>query len=217
MRRLIVCLILSGAVNGAVVIDRIAVIAGKHVIKLSDIDRDLRVTAFLNRGSSAETPDAKRKSADRLVDQQIIRDELVTGGYGRATDADASAMLQQIRQSRFGGSDARLKQSMAQYGLTEAQIQSQLLWQLTALRFIDQRFRAGVLVTDEEVRAYYDAHPELQKTPFDKAAAPIRTTLEGEQINKEFEAWLESARKGERIEYRDEAFGGEALRGEAGK
>jgi len=35
--------------SDAVVLDRIAVIVGKHVIKTSDIDVDLRLTAFLNR------------------------------------------------------------------------------------------------------------------------------------------------------------------------
>ncbi|MDP9169068.1 MAG: hypothetical protein M3N54_00505, partial [Acidobacteriota bacterium] len=62
------------------------------------------------------------------------------------------------------------------------------------------------MVTDEEVRGYYDSHSDLQKLPFEKASAQIRTTLEGEQINKEFEAWLEAARKNARIEYREEAF-----------
>ena len=33
----------------SVVVDRIAVIVGKDAIKLSDIDRDLRVTEFQNR------------------------------------------------------------------------------------------------------------------------------------------------------------------------
>ena len=47
---------------------------------------------------------------------------------------------------------------------TEDQLRRYLQWQLTVLRFIDQRFRPGVLVTEEEVRAYYDEHrAELQK------------------------------------------------------
>ena len=90
-------------------IDRIAVIAGKHVIKTSDIERDLRVTEFLNREPLSVTADRKRKAADRLIDQAIIRDEISTGEYRRATDADAKGMLDQIRKDRFGGSEARLR------------------------------------------------------------------------------------------------------------
>jgi hypothetical protein len=200
-------------VQGPVVIDRIAVIAGKHVIKTSDIERDLRVTAFLNREPLAITPDRKRKAADRLVDQAIIRDEIATGEYHRASDSDAKTMLDQIRRDRFGGSEARLSQAIEQYGLTESQLREYLLWQLTVLRFIDERFRPGVLIDDEDVRKYYEQHlNELKrKYPTDNSFAAlepkIRNLLEGERINQEFEAWLDGARKRLRIEYIQGAFG----------
>jgi hypothetical protein len=206
LRRFTVLLLLGCLAQGAVVIDRIAVIVGKHAVKLSDIDRDLRVTAFLNRQALVENADARRKAADRLIDQQIIRDELATGGYTRPTDADADAMLRQIRQSRFGGAEPRIKQALAQYGLTEGELRAHLLWQLTVLRFIEQRFQPGVMVTDDEVRAYYDQHPEVRKVSFAAASPEILKTLEGEQVNAQFEAWLDEARKGQRVEFREGAF-----------
>jgi hypothetical protein len=194
------------AAGAAIVIDRIAAIVDKHAVKLSEVDRDLRVTEFLNREPLTLSADAKRKAADRLIDQQIIRAELSTGGYGRAGDSSAAAMLQQLRRDRFGNSDARLKQALAQYGLTEEQLQSQLLWQLTVLHFIDERFRPGVLVTDDQVKQYYDQHPALHKVAYEKAEAQIRQTLEGEQVNQQFEEWLDQRRKSDRVEFRDEAL-----------
>ena len=194
--RLTVLLLLGFAARGGVVIDRVAVIVGKHVVKLSDIDRDLRVTAFLNRQPLVENAEARRKAAERLIDQQIIRDELATGGYSRPTDADAEAMLRQVR----------VKQSLAQYGLTEDELRPHLLWQLTVLRFIEQRFQPGVMVTDDQVRGYYDRHPEVRKASSAIAAPEIRKTLEGEQVNAQFEAWLDEARKGQRVEFREAAF-----------
>jgi len=209
MRRLLwLAIAISSAATGAVVIDRIAAVVGKHAIKVSDVDRDLRVTDFLNGQPLVESADAKRKSADRLIDQQIIRDELSTGGYQRATDADANAMLDQIRQNRYGGSEPRLRQALTRYGLNEDALREQLVWQLTVLKFIDERFRAGVLVTDEEVRGYYDQHPDLRKASFESVAPKIRSTLQGEQVNKQFEDWLTEARKQARVEFRQAAFEG---------
>ena len=63
----------------AIVLDRIAVVVGKVAIKSSDIERDIRVTAFLNHEPLVFTPDARKKAADRLIDQQIIRQEIATG------------------------------------------------------------------------------------------------------------------------------------------
>jgi hypothetical protein len=206
LNRLTLLLLIACAAPAAVVIDRIAVIVGKHAVKLSDIDRDLRVTDFLNRQPLVEDAEAKRKAADRLVDQQIIRDELATGGYNRATDADAESMLRQIRQSRYGGSEVRLRQALSTYGLSENELLARLLWQMTVLRFIDERFAPGILVTDEQVRNYYDQHAELRKAAFQTAAPQIRKTLEGEQVNAQFDSWLSEARKREQIQYRDAAF-----------
>ena len=83
MRGLLSLVGFSALLSAAVVLDRIAVIAGTHVIKASDIDRDLRLTDFLNRAQLDFSASAKRESAERLITQQIIRDEIVSGGYRR--------------------------------------------------------------------------------------------------------------------------------------
>jgi hypothetical protein len=203
----------ASALYGAgVVIDRIAVVVGKHAIKSSEIYRDLRATEFLNREPLNFSAEAKRKTAERLIDQAIIRDEIANGGYPPPNRADADAILKQLRQDRFGGSDAGLQKALSVYGLTEEQLQAQLLWQLGVLRFIERRFGPSVLVTDEEVRAYYDQHATdlrrqyPQDSSFRVLEPKIRASLEGERINQSFVEWLDQARKRNRIEYRQGAF-----------
>jgi hypothetical protein len=197
---------------GAVVLDRIAVVVGMHVIKSSDIDHDLRITAFLNRAPLIVNATTKNEAADRLIDQQIIRQEIATGEYPRATDSEAAVLFNQIRNSRFGGSDIRMRAELSRYGLTEAEFQSQLLWQLTVLKFITERFQAGLMVSDDDVRKYYDQHlTELKRQyPKDFSFATLepnlREILEGEQANKQFVAWLEEARGRVWIEFHQEAF-----------
>jgi hypothetical protein len=197
---------------GAVVLDRIAVVVGKHVVKSSDIDHDLRITAFLNREPLVVNATTKKEAADRLIDQQIIRQEIATGEYPRATDSEAVELLNQIRSSRFGGSDIRMRAELSRYGLAEAELQSQLLWQLTVLKFITERFQAGVMVSDDDVRNYYDQHLAALKQQYPKdfsfptLEAKVREILEGEQANKQFVAWLEEARSRVWIEFHQEAF-----------
>lgn len=212
MRHLILLLIVASVSNAVVVLDRMAVIVGKHVIKTSDIDWDLRITEFLNREPLNFSPLAKRQSAERLIDQEIIRQEIVTGNYRRPPDSDAAALETRLQRDRFGGSDLRMRGALQRYGITEQQLRAQLLWQLTVLRFIDQRFRPAVTVTDEEVRASYDQHvAELRRqypddNSFETLEPKIRSQLEGQRINDAFNEWLEAARKRARIEYKQEAF-----------
>jgi hypothetical protein len=196
----------------AVVLDRIAVVVDNHVIKTSDIDRDLRVTQFLNHDKLDLSLDARRKSAERLIDQSVIREEMEKGAYTRSNTADLEGMQKQLLQQRFAGSDVRMKAELAAYGLSVEQLRLQLQWQLDVLKFIDQRFRPGVLVTDEEVKAYYDQHAADLKRQYPQIKTyegmepKIRESLEGERLNQNFEEWLANARKRSRIDYRQGAF-----------
>jgi hypothetical protein len=212
MRLLATLMFLVVGAQAATVIDWIEVIVGKHPIKLRDIERDLRLTAFLNQAPLDLSAKAKRQAADRLVDQQIIRTELAAGGYGRATDAQADALLAQISHDRFGDSAERSRATLARYGITKDELRAQLLWQLTVLQFIQQHFQPQVLVSDENVRAYYDQHAaELrrehpQNSSFEALEPDLRKTLEGEQINKDFEDWIKQSRQQIYILYREGAY-----------
>lgn len=212
MRSTMALLYLSSILQGAVVLDRMAVIVGKRVIKTSDIERDLRVTEFLNRGPLNLSPEAKHQSVERLIDQEVIRQEIVTGGYRRPAEQNAEAFEKQLLRDRFGGSEVRLRGELARYGITEEELRERLLWQLTVLRFIDDRFRPGVYVSEEEVRAYYDQHlAELRgrypgNSSFETLQSNVRSSLEGERMNQNFTEWLEQTRKRYRIEYRQGAI-----------
>jgi peptidyl-prolyl cis-trans isomerase SurA len=205
-------LALSFLLRAAVVLDRIAVVAGQYIIKLSDVDRDIRLADFLNRAPLDFSPAARKEAAERLIAQQIIRDEIVSGGYRRPPESQASALESELLRARFAGSSQRLNAEVQRYGLTEAELHEQLLWQITVLQFIDQRFRAGVVITDDDVRKYYDQHASELKRQYPQdgnfqALEPkIRSTLEGERINQAFNEWLDQARQSEKVEFKPGAF-----------
>ena len=212
MYRTISLLLLVSAATAGIIVDRMVVIVGKHVIKTSDIERDLRLTEFLNREPLKVNSDEKRRSAERLIDQEIIRQELLAAGFRRPDDTSASDLDVQLRQERFQGSQQRLRDALAGYGLTAEQLHDQLVWQLTVLTFIEQRFRAATLLTNEDLRSYYDQHlAELrrqypQDNSFETLEPKIRASLEGERVNQNFTQWLEQSRKRYHIEYKQEAF-----------
>src|SRR5260370_21045608 len=68
------------------IIDRIAVSVGNRVITISDIDRETRVTAFINGVKADLTPAGKRATAERLVEQKLIQRELETSRYPDAAE-----------------------------------------------------------------------------------------------------------------------------------
>jgi hypothetical protein len=203
----IVVLSLGLAAQAAVLLDRIAVVVADRVLKDSDIDRDLRITAFLN-GTPVPTGTAARKqAASRLIDQALIRREIEVGQYPEASPGEVRGMLAQVRKQRFP-TDAAFTGAIAKAGLTEAQLRDQLAWQITVLHFIEQRFRPAVMVRDEDVQKYFAEHAaELRRAAgagpvtLDTERGHIEERLAEEQVNKDFFAWLDDERKAAKVKY----------------
>jgi parvulin-like peptidyl-prolyl isomerase len=201
-------LVWTGIASSAAVIDQIAAVVGKYAIKTSDVDRDLRVTQFLNGDAPDLSLPQRRKALQRLIDQELIRNDLAQAGNTSHLSGEATDILAQLRKDRFKGSQEALSAELRRRGLTPAQVSDQLQWQLVVLQYIDQRFRPGVLVSEDEMNAYYAEHKaELMRqypgnTTTESMLPRIREVLEGERINRNFEEWLQEVRRTAHIEYK---------------
>src|SRR5687768_10277501 len=127
----------------AEIIDRIAVTVDKSVVTESEIMRQIRITAFLNAQQPDFSPANKRTTADRLVEQILIRRELETTRY--ASDATTSSAEYEEVVRKFPSPEA-YRQALARYGITDAEIREALAWQATLLDFIETRFRPGIQI-----------------------------------------------------------------------
>jgi hypothetical protein len=195
------------------VIDRIAVTLDNQIITESEVAREIRLSAFLNGDPLDFSPEARRKAAGRLVEQKLIRREIELGRYLEPSKEEVAAMLKQIQTQRFRGPED-YRQALEKCGVSEGDLTAHLLWQLTLLRFIDARFRPGVQVSDEEVRAYFDREQrKLQETAdpgkqqrFEDFRDQISETLINQRVDQQMDDWLAAARKRTRIVFHPEAF-----------
>jgi hypothetical protein len=187
------------------IVDRIAMVVGKHPILDSAINTDIRVTSFLNGESPDFSPASKKKAASRLIDQELIREQVRTGGYPVAPESEADALIAQLRKERFPN-DAQFRQALAKAGVTLAELKDRLLWQMTVLKFIDARFRPAVVVSDEEVQRYYNAHRAEMKGTLDQERQTIVDQLSGERVNTLLNSWLKDQRQQTQIEYLEKSL-----------
>lgn len=191
----------------AEIVDRISVIVGSRAIKQSDIERDIRVVSFLNQTQPDFSVRSRKTSAARLIDQMLIREDLLTAAIAPAPLSEVNQLLAQIKKDRFPN-DALYRQSLAHYGITDDELKAALLWQLTVLHFIDQRFPSASTVGDQEVEEYFRSHPaEFAKA---RSSSDVRSQIESEisggRANQQFEAWLDQTRKDARIDFREETL-----------
>ena len=180
-------LLLSSLCSGATV-DRLALIVGKTVFTQSEVDNEARLSE-IESGKPPDLSAAQRKeAAERLVDQQLLRNEMQVTGF-EAPASEADNLLRRFRQEHFA-SIPLYHAALARYGVTEDELNQHLLWELTVIRFTDQRFRPLTASTDGQAanRAANGAQP------------PEDT------VDREMAAWLKQQRADTRIVFKPEAF-----------
>jgi SurA N-terminal domain len=208
---IIILATLSSLAGWGTIIDRTAIVVGNHVIKDSDIDKEIRITSFLNNQPPDLSPAARKQAASRLIDQELIREQIRSGKYVIASANETENLLAQFKKDRFAN-DAGYRRALARYGIAEQELKDRLSWQLTVLRFIDTRFRPAVVVSDEEIQAFYNAHRDelLRSHPGAKGLDDLKSEIEpmitGERINQLLDQWLADARKQTRIEYLEKSL-----------
>jgi hypothetical protein len=210
-KRFLSVFLLTASIAGAVIVDRVAIIVGNRIVKESDITEDLKITAFLNQQNPMFNSAARRKAANRLVDQVLIRKEFESGDYPYGSVSEAQTLLADLKK-RYAD-EASYKRALASRTIDEPDLKTRLLWQLTVLRFIDARFRPAALVTTEEIEKYYNEHkPQLQAAnpgtlaTLDAFHPQIEDLLSGERVNQLLEDWLNRKREETRIVYLEDGL-----------
>jgi hypothetical protein len=180
------------AVAAAAVIDRVAVVVGDTVITESEVLDELRLTQFINGQPLDLSPEQRRAAAERLVDQLLIRKEMEIGHYPAPSAAEADSILQNFKQQHFR-TDAEYRAALEKYGITEDQLKRHLLWQVTAMRFTDVRFRATIPGTP-------------QQTADRTKPGAAEATNGADDVDQQMAAWLQETRASVPIRFKKEAF-----------
>jgi len=213
LRHVPVLLLLCAFLIHAEIIDRIAVSVGSQAITTSDLDREIRVTSFLNRTQPDFSPAARRATADRMVEQRLILRELENSRYPTPGAAEIDPIFEKFKKDNFP-SDEEYRRALADRGITEQDVRNELLWERRLLAFIDVRFRAGVQVSDQEIQDYFTkvvepaaqaANPG-QPVNLDDYRGQIQEKLTGDQVDLQLSSWLDNARKRSEVVTHAEAF-----------
>lgn len=183
--------LLSSAAIRAEIVDRISVLIDGHAIKSSDINEEVHITQFLNQERLDLDPDERRKAADRLIDQTVIRKEIEAGQYPDPERSEVDALLMQIE--RRYSNEAAFEQALKTYGITREDLVRHLEWQTTVLEFIRVRF-----LVVETPPAAVDAAKGQSASPAPKEPP--------KDPNAAFFAWLDENRKKIRILYKEEGL-----------
>lgn len=194
-------------------IDRIAVSVGNRVITTSDIERQIRVAAFISGSKPDLSPASRRAAADRIVDQKLIQAELETARYPEPSPEEVDSALAAFKAKFYPAAEA-YQRALAEAGVTEDDLKEFLHWQRRFASFVGVRFRPTANVSEQDVARYFDrtvapaarAVSPAQTVTLDAYRARIVEKLTADLVDEQTEDWLRESRKRADIVFHEEAF-----------
>jgi peptidyl-prolyl cis-trans isomerase SurA len=200
--------LLLPAARAGEVIDRIVATVNGHIILQSDWDEALCYEALLNgRALNQFADDDRRAVLDRLIDQELLGEQMKSASFQHASEAEAAARVADARKQYPEAANAEGWQTvLAKFGLSEKDLVAHVQQQIDLMRLVDARLRPAVQIDSRTVEAYYREkfvpqlkQPIVDDVPTADVAAQIRELLTEQKVNELMVSWLQSLRSESKV------------------
>lgn len=184
--------------QGGEVLDGMAATVNGHALLQSDVEDELRYEFFAaKRPLSEASADDHKAALDRLVDQELLREQMHSKDFKAVATEEISKAFESFRSDYGANSDWTA--ALTRYDVTEANIRSHIETELNQLRLIDLRLRPTIQVDADSIRNYYQQQllpklPPGQHLSLQEATPTIRELLIQQKMNDSLESWLEALR-----------------------
>ncbi|HDI60286.1 MAG TPA: hypothetical protein ENF48_08040 [Desulfobacteraceae bacterium] len=159
----------SGGLNGtpaaAELVDRIVAVVNDDVILLSELEQAMApyVERLSAMGYSPEKEQQMRykireEVLNQLIDRQLTDQEVRRLGIS-VTPAEIDSAIERVKEANFL-TDETLREAVAQQGYTMAQYRENVSSQILRTKLVNQEIRSRTVITSEDIKAYYESHPE---------------------------------------------------------
>ena len=189
------------------IVDRMVANVNGHVLLQSDWEEELAFEAFLDaRSADSFSPEERKAALDRLIDQELLREEVRPS---EETPADQiAARVTEVRKLHpEAATDDGWRGALQRYGLTQTDLDKRLGQSIQLMRLVEARLRPSIQIDQKAVESYYQEQllPELKKAGSREVALPevfgrIRDVLAEQRLNQLLRGWLASLRSASRIQ-----------------
>jgi peptidyl-prolyl cis-trans isomerase SurA len=184
------------------VLDGILATVNGHVILQSDLDEELRYQNLMSGHEQRGTNDDDReKVLDRLVDRELLTEQISTTEFAPTTADEIEMQLEQVKSDYVQNLKASWTAAVARHGFTEGEIRDRIALELNQWKLIDARLRPSIQIDQSAIDDYYNRQflPDLRRSgaqpiTLQEAAPKIRELLTQQKINEALASWLETLR-----------------------
>jgi hypothetical protein len=150
------------------------------------------------RSLQGATPQDRKGALDRLIDQELLREQMNPAEAVPTSPEEVEKQLEVIKNdyTRERGA-VPWSDSLTRYRLTETDVKNHIALELSQLRLVDAHLRPSIQIEAGDIELYYKDHfgsqaSGSQKIGLQIATPKIRELLTQEKMNELLTAWLES-------------------------
>jgi hypothetical protein len=190
-----------------VVLDSVVAVVNNQVILSSDIEDEIRLSILdpVDVGQGVLT---RQRALEQLISRTLIQQQIRQEDTQAIapSQAEVDARLEEIRREvpacarENCASDAGWKAFLSAHQLTAERVRAYLRLRLEILRFIEQRFRQGIQIPQQDIANYYhhtlapQYAPGEAVPPLSSVAPRIEEILLQQRVNILFDEWLKNLR-----------------------
>lgn len=143
--------LLSTDFSYGLTVDRVLATVGSEVITFGDYRQFVKGISDADNGDTVD-----QKLLRKFIEEKIIRQEAKRKGI-EASDAEVEKAIEEFK-AQNGMSQQDMEQSLNNEGLNMDSYKKLMRDQIISSRLISDEVDAKIFVTDEEIKAYYDAN-----------------------------------------------------------
>jgi len=150
---------------GAEVVDRIVAVVNNDLISLDDLNRKLR--PYLEKIKTMGYPPDKEQQMiskvredvlNQLIDQKLTDQEIARYKI-TASEKEVDNAIERIKKTN-SLTDEGFRQALAKEGMTLEGYRKIAKENLLRANLVNREIKSKVVITKEDIKAYYDAHPD---------------------------------------------------------
>lgn len=185
------------------VIDRIVATVNGHIILQSDWNEALGYEAVLNgRALDQFSDDDRRAVLDRLIDQELLGEQMKSNSFQHASEAEAAARVADARKQYPSATTGEGWQAVLdRFRLKEKDLVTHVQQEIDLMRLVDAHLRPTVQIDSKSIEDYYrDTFvPQLKasgspQVPLPDVSGKIRELLTQEKVSELMVSWLQQLR-----------------------
>lgn len=151
--------------HGAEIVDRIVAVVNDDIITLDDLNQVLR--PYMNQIKSMGYDAGKESDVltklredilNRLIDQKLTDQEIKKAKLG-VSDEEIDGAVERIKEKNLY-SDADFRKALAAEGMSLEEYRKNMKEQILRSRLVNREVKSKIVITEQDVNAYYEAHPE---------------------------------------------------------